>query len=89
MRGRRKQRAGPDDLISATEIACFAYCPEQWRLQYGLRLPPGNQSALVAGTRHHARKAGVERVAGGTIAIGRILAILAVLVLFVAWILTR
>ncbi len=33
----------PDDLITATEIACWVYCPEQWRLQYGLGLEPGDQ----------------------------------------------
>jgi hypothetical protein len=75
-------RRNPKDRpITATEIACWVYCPEQWRLQEGLGLEPGNRAALEAGTRHHARKAVAERVAGGTITLGRFLAVLAVVAL--------
>ena len=49
-------------LITAEEIACYAYCPEQWRLQHGCGLAPCNQDALNAGVRHHARKAVAERL---------------------------
>ena len=69
------------ELISASEIACFAYCPEQWRLQYGLRLPPANQAALKAGVRHHRRKGLAERLAGGLIASGRLVAVIGLLAL--------
>jgi hypothetical protein len=75
----RRQR--PDDLISASEIAAWAYCPESWRLEYGLGLEPGNQRALASGNQHHARKAVAERVAGGSIMLGRLLAALAALAL--------
>jgi hypothetical protein len=68
-------------MVSAAEIACWAYCPEQFRLQYGLGLEPGNRAALDAGTRHHARKAAAERIAGGSIMLGRLLAALAAVVL--------
>jgi hypothetical protein len=71
----------PDELITAAEIACWAYCPEQWRLQYGLGLEPENRQALAAGDRHHAGKAVAERIAGGSISLGRFLAALAALVL--------
>lgn len=57
-------------MVSAQEVACFAYCPEQWRLQYGLGLPPTNGAALAAGTRHHARNAAAERVASALIVLG-------------------
>lgn len=67
--------------ITATELGCFAYCPEQWRLQYGLALPAANRAATDAGTRHHARKAVAERVAGGFIVLGRVLAAIALLCL--------
>jgi hypothetical protein len=77
----RHRRSGGGALISAQEIACWAYCPEQWRLQYGLGLEPENGAALDAGNRHHARKAVAERVAGGAITTGRVLAVVAVLVL--------
>ena len=29
---------GAAELITASEIACFTYCPEHWRLEYGLEL---------------------------------------------------
>lgn len=81
------RRKRPDDAITAEEVACFAYYPEQWRLQYGLGLPPENRAALDAGNRHHVRKAVAERIAGGSIRLGRFLAALAVvaLLLLVWW----
>jgi hypothetical protein len=75
---RLKQNSTDAGLITASEIACFAYCPEQWRLEYGQGLPAQNQASLRAGTRHHGRKALAERVAGALLVIGRLLAILAV-----------
>ena len=68
-----------DDVITATEIASWVYCPEQWRLQHGLGLEPANREELAAGKRHHSRKAAAERMAGGSIALGRVLLVLAVL----------
>src|SRR5450759_5031225 len=77
MRRTDKPDIGRPGMVSASEIAAFAYCPEQYRLQYGLGLEPENQAALDAGNRHHARKAVAERIAGGAIMMGRILAALA------------
>ena len=77
----RSRRLDRDDLVTAAEIACFVYCPEQWRLQYGLGLEPENRAAMDAGTHHHERKALAERVAGGSIRLGRFLAVLAAVVL--------
>jgi hypothetical protein len=79
----------PNDLITAEEIACFVYCPEQWRLQYGLKLPSGNEAALKAGVRHHARKAWAERIAAGAIMLGRFLVILTFLAFALYWLLGR
>lgn len=73
------KRGSSSGLVTASEIACFAYCPEQWRLQYGLGLPAQNRASLNAGTRYHARKATAERVAGGALALGRLLALLSLL----------
>ena len=53
----KNRRPRPADLISAQEVASFAYCAESWRLQYGLELESGNHQVLAAGNRHHARKA--------------------------------
>ncbi len=66
-------------LVSATELACFAYCPEQWRLDHGLRLLPSNQASRRQGMRHHSVKAVVERIASTVILVGRILAVVALL----------
>lgn len=85
---RYRRRRRKDDFVSATELSCWVYCPEQWRLQYGLELLPANRADLDAGTRHHVRKALAERIAGGLIVLGRALMIAAVLVLL-AWVLFR
>jgi hypothetical protein len=81
-----KQR---NDTVTATEVACWVYCPEQWRLQHGLGLEPENRQERAAGNRHHARKAFVERWTGRFIALGRVLVIVALLAAFLAWVLTR
>jgi hypothetical protein len=75
-------------LVTASEIASYVYCPEQWRLQHGPGLEPGNRAALDEGTRHHSRKAAAERVAGGALALGRLLVLLALLVLLL-WVIYR
>ncbi|AGA31708.1 hypothetical protein [Singulisphaera acidiphila] len=75
----KNRRQRPKDLISASEMACYDYCAEQWRLEYGLGLEPANGKSLAAGDRHHARKAVAERVAGGSIRLGRALVLLAAL----------
>jgi hypothetical protein len=49
------------------------YCPEQWRLPYGLGLEASNQPVLDAGTRHHARLAAAERLGAWAIRLGKIL----------------
>ena len=70
-------------LVTASEIAAFAYCSEQWRLQYGLGLEPGNRAALDAGDRHHARKAVAEQIGAGSITLGQFLAVFAAVALLV------
>ena len=77
------------DLVTAAEIACWAYCPEQWRLQYGQGLPPANRAALDAGTRHHEQKAVAEQVAGGSIGLGRLLVVVGLVVLLLLWLVWR
>jgi len=44
---------------------------------------------MEAGDRHHARKAAAERVAVGSLAVGRLLVAAAVLGLFLLWVLSR
>ena len=76
------------EMISAQEIACYAYCPEQWRLQYGEGLPPGFGAVLAAGTRHHDRNTVIERASSLSIASRRIV-ILAAAVLLLLWAIQR
>ena len=83
-----KQGREPE-MVTASEIAAFVYCPEAWRLEHGLGLEPGNRAALGAGTRHHERKAVAERIAGGFVGIGRLVAVVAVVVLLLLWMLSR
>ena len=75
--------------MSAAEIGCWVNCLEQWQLQYGLGLPPENRQALAVGDRHHARKAMAERIAGGSIGLGRVLVIDALGVLLLLWLVWR
>ena len=72
-----------EPIISASEIASWAYCPEAWRLETGLKLPSVNAPERAAGERHHVATARVERAAGGSIALGRVLlALAAILAVF-------
>jgi hypothetical protein len=77
------------EVVSAHEIATFVFCPEQWRLEYGLGLEPGNRASLESGRAHHARKRAAERAAGRLLRIGRGLGAAALIALFVLWILVR
>ncbi len=58
-------------------------------MQEGLGLEAGNRAALEVGERHHERKAVAERIAGGFIGIGRLVAVLAVLAMLLLWALSR
>ena len=44
-----------DDVVSASEITSWAWCPESWRLD-SLGAEPENRAALVRGERFHARR---------------------------------
>lgn len=66
-------------MISATEIASWAFCPEAWRLEHGLKFKPGNARSRAAGERHHVAKARVEQVAERSIGLGSVLLALAAL----------
>ena len=89
MRHHGKTQVRDAELVTAAEIACFVFCEEQWRLQYGLELLPANRAALDAGTRHHERKAVAERVAGGSIGLGRVLIAAALVLLLLLWLVWR
>jgi hypothetical protein len=41
------------ETVTASDIASFVYCPEQFRLERGLKLPPANQAVLAEGREFH------------------------------------
>jgi hypothetical protein len=72
-------RKGPD-LVSASEIAAWAWCPESWRLK-SLGHEPENQAALRRGEAHHAEKAAFEERSRSAVSLGRWLIALGVVLL--------
>jgi hypothetical protein len=74
-------------LVTASEVGSYVYCPEAWRLEFGLGLRAGNQPVRTAGERHHGEKLVAERIAGASIGLGRLLLIIAaiMLVALVLW----
>lgn len=74
------------DTVTASEIGDYVFCAEAWRLRQ-VGTPSANRAEQEAGTGHHAAKATAERVAGGSIAAGRLLICLALLALAAWWLL--
>lgn len=72
-----------DDVVTASEIASWAWCPESWRLD-SLGAEPGNRDELARGETHHATKAAFEERSRSAIAVGWCLLAFAVLVALVA-----
>jgi hypothetical protein len=67
------------ETVTTSEISDFVFCAESWRLpQLGHK--SANQTLQKEGTTHHVQKATTERVAGVSIAAGRTLIVLAILV---------
>ena len=58
-----------DDVVSASEIASWAWCPEAWRLQ-ALGAEPRNRAALKRGGRIHWLTALFERGSAVAIRLG-------------------
>lgn len=72
-----------DDVVSASEIASWAWCPEAWRL-HALGVEPENREALEAGERRHAETAAFEVQSGQAPSLGRWLIAAAVLLVALA-----
>lgn len=60
------------DVVSASEIASWAWCPESWRLD-SLGVEPTNLAQLERGERHHAAKADFEERSRSAISLGWLL----------------
>lgn len=77
-----------DDVVSASEIAEWAWCPESWRLK-SLGHESTNRAALEKGGRDHEEKASFEVASRSAISSGRGLLVAAVLIALAALLLTR
>ena len=72
-----------NDVVSASEIASWAWCPESWRLD-SLGAEPSNRVELARGETHHASKAAFEERSRSAISLGWYLLVFAGLVALVA-----
>jgi hypothetical protein len=71
------------DIVSASDIASWSFCPESWRLtELGHR--PTNQRSLDQGESYHLEVTAAERSSGRSRRVGLILLVIAVLVLALA-----
>jgi hypothetical protein len=68
-----------DDVVAASEIAAWAWCPESWRLD-SLGAEPANRAEMVRGETHHATKAAFEERSRSAISVGWCLLVVAALV---------
>ena len=77
-----------DDVVSASEIASWAWCPESWRLQ-SLGHEPENRAAMKRGEKSHARTAAFEERSRWAISLGWWLLVAGLLLLVLAFALVR
>ena len=76
------------DIVSASEIASWAWCPESWRLS-SLGHEPENRAAMKTGERHHARTADFEERSRSAISLGWWLLVASLLLALLAFVLVR
>jgi hypothetical protein len=72
------------DVVSASEIASFVYCPEQWRLQCALGNEPQNRESLARGKSFHRSTARFDVWSRRLERLGTLLVLLALLAAVVA-----
>jgi hypothetical protein len=72
------------DVVSASEIASFVYCPEQWRLQCALGNKSENVECLERGKSFHRGTAGLDVWSRWLVRSGLLLVALALVAALVA-----
>lgn len=72
-----------NDVVTASEIASWAWCPESWRLQ-SLGAVPSNRAEMARGEKRHSLLAFIERWSRSAITLGWYLLAFGVLVALVA-----
>ena len=75
-------------MVSASEIASWAWCPESWRLS-ALGHEPANRAAMKQGEEFHVRKAAFEVRSRSAISVGWWLLAAALLLAALALVLVR
>lgn len=76
------------DVVSASEIASWAWCPESWRLN-SVGHEPENRAAIERGERFHVEKAAFEGRSRTVISFGWWLLALALILAALAFALVR
>ena len=69
-------------VVSATEVASYVYCPEQWRLEHGLGQSSTNKASLARGAALHKKTAAVEVRSRHALRLAFVLVVLAAILLF-------
>jgi hypothetical protein len=69
-----------DDIVSASEIGSWVWCPESWRLEAS-GAKPENRTQLDEGTRFHKQTASIETVTRSALWLGAFLLVAALVVL--------
>jgi hypothetical protein len=77
-----------DDVVSASEIASWAWCPESWRLDV-IGHEPENRAALARGEAFHARTVAFEERSRTAVSLGWWLLAAALLLVVLAFWLAR
>jgi hypothetical protein len=86
MTHRSEHRSG---IVSASEVASWVYCLEQWRLHYGLGHESENVASLARGERFHESTAAVERSSRRILRLAGILIVVAALLVAVVLLVRR
>jgi hypothetical protein len=86
MTHRSEHRSG---IVSASEIASFVYCAEQWRLQHGLANESEDVAAIDRGEAFHAETARLEVGTRKASRLGLLLVVLAAVLLLLGFLVGR
>ena len=79
---RRRVPPSNSGVVSATEVASYVYCPEQWRLQHGLGHSSTNTASLARGAALHRETAAVEVWSRHALRLAFVLVVVTAILLF-------
>lgn len=76
----RSMKQTNPDIVSASDVSSWAYCPESWRLSE-LGHEPANQLSLTRGESHHDEARWAEQSTRRSIRLGTVLLVIAAVLL--------